>query len=298
MGEGDGQVRPPLPLPRRRPGLPRPPQRALLLDDLRRLHGRLRRERRLRDRPARHGGGARDQPRPVAALAGRCEPDQHLRRDRGRQRLPAERAHRRPEPPRDRARDPAARADAALPPARARSPPEGAARGRTRLPAPRRAGDACARASSASPPELVLAIPTGTGSRPRSSCCRSAPSRPSSPLVLAARWDFFEQVLRSRVDVRERHVDPLRRLRLHPDVLSSNPFFGLGLNNFSVYYEFVAAGRTSARTPSTSRRSSRRGSSGRRSSLRSSSTSSGGSGGCARSGEPSARRASSRSPGG
>ena len=28
-----------------------------------------------------------------------------------------------------------------------------------------------------------------------------------------------------------------------PDVLTSNPFFGLGLNNFSVYYEFVT-GRT------------------------------------------------------
>jgi O-antigen ligase len=28
-----------------------------------------------------------------------------------------------------------------------------------------------------------------------------------------------------------------------PDVLSSNPLFGLGLNNFSVYYEFVT-GRT------------------------------------------------------
>jgi O-antigen ligase len=63
-------------------------------------------------------------------------------------------------------------------------------------------------------------------------------------LVLAARWDFFLQVLRSRVDTSGRgtstHFDVYGFV---PDVLSSNPFFGLGLNNFSVYYEFVT-GRT------------------------------------------------------
>ena len=62
--------------------------------------------------------------------------------------------------------------------------------------------------------------------------------------VLAARWDFFEQVLRTRVDTSARgtstHFDVYGFV---PDVLSSNPFFGLGLNNFSVYYEFVT-GRT------------------------------------------------------
>ena len=63
-------------------------------------------------------------------------------------------------------------------------------------------------------------------------------------IVLAARWDFFEQVLRSRVDTSANgtstHFDVYGFI---PDVLSSNPFFGLGLNNFSVYYEFVT-GRT------------------------------------------------------
>jgi O-antigen ligase len=63
-------------------------------------------------------------------------------------------------------------------------------------------------------------------------------------LFLAARWDFFEQVLRSRVDTSARgtstHFDVYGFI---PDVLSSNPLFGLGLNNFSVYYEFVT-GRT------------------------------------------------------
>ena len=62
--------------------------------------------------------------------------------------------------------------------------------------------------------------------------------------VLAARWEFFEQVLRTRVDTSARgtstHFDVYGFV---PDVLSSNPFFGLGLNNFSVYYEFVT-GRT------------------------------------------------------
>ncbi len=63
-------------------------------------------------------------------------------------------------------------------------------------------------------------------------------------VVLAARWDFFLQVLRTRVDTSARgnstHFDVYGFI---PDVLSSNPFFGLGLNNFSVYYEFVT-GRT------------------------------------------------------
>jgi O-antigen ligase len=63
-------------------------------------------------------------------------------------------------------------------------------------------------------------------------------------VVLAARWQFFEQVLRTRIDTSatgtSTHFDVYGFI---PDVLSSNPFFGLGLNNFSVYYEFVT-GRT------------------------------------------------------
>jgi O-antigen ligase len=62
--------------------------------------------------------------------------------------------------------------------------------------------------------------------------------------VLASRWDFFLQVLRSRVDSSARgtstHFDVYGFI---PDVLTTNPLFGLGLNNFSVYYEFVT-GRT------------------------------------------------------
>ncbi len=63
-------------------------------------------------------------------------------------------------------------------------------------------------------------------------------------LVLAARWQFFEQVLRSRIDTSANgtstHLDVYGFI---PNVLSTHPLFGLGLNNFSVYYEFVT-GRT------------------------------------------------------
>ena len=63
-------------------------------------------------------------------------------------------------------------------------------------------------------------------------------------VVLAARWDFFLQVLRSRVDTGARGTSThFTVYEFVPDVLSSHPLFGLGLNNFSVYYEFVT-GRT------------------------------------------------------
>ena len=62
--------------------------------------------------------------------------------------------------------------------------------------------------------------------------------------VVAMQWDFFRTVLRARVDTSgsgaSTHFDVYGFI---PDVLSSNPLFGLGLNNFSVYYEFVT-GRT------------------------------------------------------
>jgi O-antigen ligase len=62
--------------------------------------------------------------------------------------------------------------------------------------------------------------------------------------VIASRREFFETVLRSRVSTEgagaSTHFEVYRFI---PDVLSQNPLFGLGLNNFSVYYEFVT-GRT------------------------------------------------------
>ena len=63
-------------------------------------------------------------------------------------------------------------------------------------------------------------------------------------VVLAARWDFFLQVLRSRVDTSANGTSThFYVYSFIPDVLTAHPLFGLGLNNFSVYYEFVT-GRT------------------------------------------------------
>jgi O-antigen ligase len=62
--------------------------------------------------------------------------------------------------------------------------------------------------------------------------------------LLARRADFFEQVIRSRLSTEgggsSTHFVVYSFI---PDILSVHPFFGLGLNNFSVYYEFVT-GRT------------------------------------------------------
>ena len=62
--------------------------------------------------------------------------------------------------------------------------------------------------------------------------------------VILTRLDFFERVLRSRVDTGGTGTSThFAVYDFVPDVLSSHPLFGLGLNNFSVYYEFVT-GRT------------------------------------------------------
>jgi general stress protein CsbA len=62
--------------------------------------------------------------------------------------------------------------------------------------------------------------------------------------VVARRAGFFETVLRTRVDTGARGTSThFVVYDFIPDVLSSKPLFGLGLNNFSVYYEFVT-GRT------------------------------------------------------
>ena len=62
--------------------------------------------------------------------------------------------------------------------------------------------------------------------------------------VLASRREFFETVLRSRVSTEGAGASThFQVYSFIPDVLSQHPLFGLGLNNFSVYYEFVT-GRT------------------------------------------------------
>jgi O-antigen ligase len=61
---------------------------------------------------------------------------------------------------------------------------------------------------------------------------------------VAQRADFFETVLRARTSTSGGSVSThFVVYEFIPDVLAVHPLFGLGLNNFSVYYEFVT-GRT------------------------------------------------------
>jgi O-antigen ligase len=58
--------------------------------------------------------------------------------------------------------------------------------------------------------------------------------------VVLVRLEFFLTVLRARTNTSRGAASPhFEVYGFIPDVLSSNPFFGLGLNNFAVYYEFV-----------------------------------------------------------
>jgi hypothetical protein len=58
-------------------------------------------------------------------------------------------------------------------------------------------------------------------------------------VFVAQRADFFTQVLSSRLSTEGRGADThFIVYSFIPDVLAHNPLFGLGLNTFSVYYEF------------------------------------------------------------
>jgi O-antigen ligase len=58
--------------------------------------------------------------------------------------------------------------------------------------------------------------------------------------VLYSRWHFFSVVLRSRIQTGGSSTSAhFAVYNFVPAVLHSNPLLGLGLNNFSVYYEFV-----------------------------------------------------------
>jgi hypothetical protein len=59
-------------------------------------------------------------------------------------------------------------------------------------------------------------------------------------VIVLSRRHFFEVVLRSRIDTSGRSESAhFQVYDFIPQVLHSHPLFGLGLNNFSVYYEFV-----------------------------------------------------------
>jgi hypothetical protein len=58
--------------------------------------------------------------------------------------------------------------------------------------------------------------------------------------VIIVRLDFFLTVLRARTNTSRGAASPhFAVYSFVPDILSSHPFLGLGLNNFAVYYEFV-----------------------------------------------------------
>ena len=58
--------------------------------------------------------------------------------------------------------------------------------------------------------------------------------------VILSRRSFFDTVLRSRVQTSGKGTSThFAVYDFIPQILSSHPLFGLGLNNFSVYYEFV-----------------------------------------------------------
>jgi O-Antigen ligase len=58
--------------------------------------------------------------------------------------------------------------------------------------------------------------------------------------VVAVRFDFFRTVLRARTNVSHAAASPhFGVYDFIPDILRTHPLFGLGLNNFAVYYEFV-----------------------------------------------------------
>jgi len=58
--------------------------------------------------------------------------------------------------------------------------------------------------------------------------------------VVVVRLDFFLTVLRARTNTSRAAASPhFEVYSFIPDILSTHPFLGLGLNNFAVYYEFV-----------------------------------------------------------
>ena len=91
---------------------------------------------------------------------------------------------------------------------------------------------------------LVLALPYRRKLRTGRFLAPLAGVAAAVGVVVLTRLDFFERVLRSRVDTGGKGTSThFAVYDFIPDVLSSHPVFGLGLNNFSVYYEFVT-GRT------------------------------------------------------
>jgi O-antigen ligase len=87
---------------------------------------------------------------------------------------------------------------------------------------------------------LVLAIPYRHYARSRLLLAPLAAALAVLGAVVVSRYHYFEVVIRSRVQTGGGSSSAhLQVYDFVPQILRSHPLFGLGLNNFSVYYEFV-----------------------------------------------------------
>ena len=87
---------------------------------------------------------------------------------------------------------------------------------------------------------LVLALPYRRHLRTRAFLVPFGAVLALVGAVVLARLDFFLTVLRARTNTSYAASSPhFGVYEFIPDVLSTNPLLGLGLNNFAVYYEFV-----------------------------------------------------------
>jgi O-antigen ligase len=87
---------------------------------------------------------------------------------------------------------------------------------------------------------LVLAVPYRRFAASRALLWPLAGIAAVLAVVLYRRWDYFSVVLRSRVQTGGASSSAhFAVYDFIPQVIHSHPLLGLGLNNFSVYYEFV-----------------------------------------------------------
>jgi hypothetical protein len=87
---------------------------------------------------------------------------------------------------------------------------------------------------------LVLALPYRRYLRRRELLVPLGAVLACVALVVAVRLDFFLTVLRARTNASHAAASPhFGVYSFIPDILHTHPLFGLGLNNFAVYYEFV-----------------------------------------------------------
>ncbi len=155
----------------------------------------------------------------------RCEQDQHLRRDRGVVRLPRQRPHRRPEPPRDRGRrrHPAPPSD--LPPAREGPPVARPARAAPHLPRDRRPRDAVAKRA----PRPRLRVPRARDPLPADAPEAAVPHparrsrRGAGGLHRAARPVLLGSAQLTPLDGGPRRGHAFHRLLVHPRRARAEP---------------------------------------------------------------------------